>query len=174
MRVKILAALASPPGEGAIGIIDVFGHGAAVLTDRVFRSSAGRTLAGSRPDDLFYGRIVDGDGIVDEVLIRVASRSPDRLEINCHGGPAPHAAVMGLLEHLGVEKCAWHELISLSAESRALDAIQVEAAERLPDAQVRLLRTPRPPRTLPRCTPPARTSRRSRGSPARSRAPREL
>lgn len=132
--VPIFAALASPPGEGAIGVIEVFGPAAAETVDRVFRSPGGRTLTKSRPDDLFYGRIVDADAIVDEVLVRVASRDPDRLEINCHGGPAPHAAVMALLQDLGVKKCAWREIVSLRAESCGLDTIQVEAAREIPDA----------------------------------------
>ena len=72
--------------------------------------------------------------VVDEVLVRIASRGPDRLEINCHGGPAPYAAVMSLLEGLGAEKCAWKEFVSRTAPSRGLDAIQIEAAEEMQDA----------------------------------------
>ncbi|GAF93056.1 unnamed protein product, partial [marine sediment metagenome] len=78
--------------------------------------------------------IVDGGSTVDEVLVRIASRNPDRLDINCHGGAAPHTAIMNLLERLGVRKCRWKELASESARTTGLDAIQIEALERIPGA----------------------------------------
>ena len=130
----IIAALASPPGEGAIGVIEVFGAGAVEVVDRVFQSPAGRLLAESRPGDLLYGKIVDEGRVVDGVLVRIASRNPDRLDINCHGGPVPYAVIMSLLERFGVAKRTWRELTSTAGKFQGLDAIQIEAAERIPSA----------------------------------------
>jgi tRNA modification GTPase len=77
---------------------------------------------------------MDDDRVVDEVIVRIAARNPDRLEINCHGGAGPHTAVMALLRSLGATECSWHNMISQTAQSRGLDTIQIEAAERLPAA----------------------------------------
>jgi tRNA modification GTPase len=131
---EILGSLSSPPGEGAIGVIEVLGGGAIELADGVFRSPSGRRLTDAPPGDLLYGRIVEGDRPLDEVLVRIVSVDPERLEINCHGGPAPHAAVMDLLTRLGVRECSWRELALTSAAEEGLDAIRREALVRIPGA----------------------------------------
>ncbi|MDQ3443655.1 MAG: tRNA uridine-5-carboxymethylaminomethyl(34) synthesis GTPase MnmE, partial [Chloroflexota bacterium] len=69
-----IAAIATPAGEGGIGIVRVSGAGAAAIAGRVFRRM-GRApvtvdLTTTESHRLLYGRIVDpatGD-LIDEVL----------------------------------------------------------------------------------------------------------
>ncbi len=131
------ASLSSPPGEGAIGVIEVTGAGATVLLDRVFRSPRGRRLPDSPAGDILYGRIRAGDTVIDEVLVRVVSRDPERLEINCHGGPVPHTAIIDLLTKLGVLECSWRQLSLDAAAQEGIDAIRREALVRIPAALTR-------------------------------------
>ncbi len=132
--MNVIAALASPPGEGAIGVIELFGDGAVDLVAGIFQSPRGAVLKDSRADDLFYGKIIEGKDVIDEVLVKITSRDPDHLEINCHGGAVPHTAIMALLVRLGTRKCPWRELFATAGRAEGLDAVQIEAGVRLPGA----------------------------------------
>src|SRR5262245_46493372 len=95
MQTKIktgdtIAAIATPPGVGAIGIVRLSGADAFGIGDRVFR---GKTILSSAPGyTIHHGWVHDSAGKpIDEVLVSVF-RSPhsytgeDLVEIGCHGG----------------------------------------------------------------------------------------
>jgi tRNA modification GTPase len=65
-----IAALATPPGVGALGVIRLSGPQALEIADAVFR---GRTrLADARGYTVHYGEIRSGTGaVIDEVLATV-------------------------------------------------------------------------------------------------------
>lgn len=94
-----IAAVATPPGAGGIGIVRVSGAQAEQVGAVVFRGSAGGGFESHR---LYYGRIINpvDTSIIDEgmaVLMR-APRSytrEDVLELHCHGG---YLAVHAVLE----------------------------------------------------------------------------
>jgi tRNA modification GTPase len=85
-----IAAVATPPGEGAIAVIRISGPEALQIANRIFRGR--RPLSTARGYTLHHGTIVNPAGQeVDEVLATVfrAPRSytgEDVLEISCHGG----------------------------------------------------------------------------------------
>lgn len=85
-----IAALATPPGEGAIAVVRISGAGALSVGDRIFRGR--KSLSAARGYTLHHGTIVAADGReVDEVLAAVfrAPRSytgEDSVEVSCHGG----------------------------------------------------------------------------------------
>lgn len=89
-----IAAIATPAGQGGIGIVRVSGPDALGIGDRIFSPrKAGRTVSSAATYSIIYGDILDpADGSrVDEVLVSVM-RGPysytrdDILEINGHGG----------------------------------------------------------------------------------------
>ncbi|HUW66106.1 MAG TPA: tRNA uridine-5-carboxymethylaminomethyl(34) synthesis GTPase MnmE [Spirochaetia bacterium] len=87
-----IAAIATPPGEGGIGIVRVSGPEALVIVKDIFRPRASNVDLGRVKNRLVYGHVCDTDGTcIDEVLVGVM-RSPhsytreDVVEINCHGG----------------------------------------------------------------------------------------
>lgn len=94
-----IAAIATPPGDGGVGIIRISGSGALPIADDVFRP-AKKSFSGFRPYTMHYGSIVDRAGIdIDEVLA-VYMPGPnsytgeDTVEINCHGGRTILRAVL--------------------------------------------------------------------------------
>ncbi len=94
-----IAAVATPPGVGGIGIVRISGPQAEQVGAAVFRGSAGGGFESHR---LYYGRIINpvDTFLIDEgmaVLMR-APRSytrEDVLELHCHGG---YLAVHAVLE----------------------------------------------------------------------------
>ncbi|MEK7797464.1 MAG: tRNA uridine-5-carboxymethylaminomethyl(34) synthesis GTPase MnmE, partial [Nitrospirota bacterium] len=88
-----ICAIATPPGEGGIGIIRVSGEKAIDITSRVFAGAGGRTVRDYQTHTLHHGELRAPDGKrIDEVLVAVmkAPRSytcEDIVEFHCHGGP---------------------------------------------------------------------------------------
>lgn len=86
----VIAAIATPIGEGGIAVIRVSGKGSIEVADAGFRGST--KLQAAQTHSLHYGQYVDGRGdVIDEVVAAVfrAPRSytaEDAVEISCHGG----------------------------------------------------------------------------------------
>ncbi|NJM06664.1 tRNA uridine-5-carboxymethylaminomethyl(34) synthesis GTPase MnmE, partial [Candidatus Gracilibacteria bacterium] len=93
-----IVAVATPPGEGGIGIIRLSGALALPIAQHVFRP---RRPGAFRPYRLRYGHIVDGARVIDEALLAFM-RAPqsftreDVVELSCHGGPLPLQATLEL------------------------------------------------------------------------------
>lgn len=85
-----IAAIATPPGEGAISIVRLSGDDAVTIADQVFK---GKDLTKVSSHTINYGHFIDPKTreIIDEVMVSVL-RAPktftreDTVEINCHGG----------------------------------------------------------------------------------------
>ena len=73
-HTETIVALATPTGAGAIGVIRLSGTDAISICNKVFR---GKDLLAQATHTLHFGTIMDGDAIVDEVLVSlfVAPRS---------------------------------------------------------------------------------------------------
>ena len=83
-----ICAIATPYGVGAISIIRCSGPDALSLVSKIFK---GKNLTKVPSHTIHYGRIMENDEVVDEVVcnVFVAPRSFDgenTVEINCHGG----------------------------------------------------------------------------------------
>ena len=95
-----IVAIATPPGEGGVGIVRMSGPEAISIAAGLFRSSTGRDVALGR-GRVFHGHAVDAQGgVIDEVLLHLM-RAPhsytreDVAEINAHGGAAPAERARG-------------------------------------------------------------------------------
>ncbi len=88
-----IAAIATAPGEGAIGVVRVAGPDAFAVADAVFRPAAGPPPSRRGGHRVVTGRAVDADGPIDEALL-LTFRAPrsytgqHAVEIQTHGGPA--------------------------------------------------------------------------------------
>ena len=96
--VAICTAL-SPSG---IGIIRVSGEEAVTIADKIFKTADQKTLSESESHTIHYGHIMDGEEIIDEVLVMLMKgpRSytrEDVVEIDCHGGILVLKKVFNLL-----------------------------------------------------------------------------
>lgn len=128
-----IAAIATPLGEGGIGIVRVSGTEAISLVDQAFVSPKGRNLASSRNWSLNYGWILDGAGEkIDEVIVSVM-RAPSSytrenvVEINCHGGLIPLQGVLERVLELGARLAEPGEFTKRAFLHGRLDLSQAEA-----------------------------------------------
>ncbi|MBC7216699.1 MAG: tRNA uridine-5-carboxymethylaminomethyl(34) synthesis GTPase MnmE [Candidatus Caldatribacterium sp.] len=94
MRDDTIAALATPPGVGAIGIVRLSGRDAIRIASRLFRARSGKRVEEFQSFRMYLGEIVDpktGEPF-DEALC-VVMRAPksytceDVVEFHLHGGP---------------------------------------------------------------------------------------
>lgn len=91
MIFDTITAIATPIGEGGIGIIRISGEKTFEIAQKIFISSKGENwFKGSHY--LHYGKIKNFEGnVIDEVLLSVmlapnTYTKEDVVEINCHGG----------------------------------------------------------------------------------------
>lgn len=96
-----IAAIATPPGEGAISIVRLSGDDAVTLADQVFK---GKDLTKVSSHTINYGHFIDPKTreIIDEVMVSVlrapkTSTREDTVEINCHGGIVPTNKILQVL-----------------------------------------------------------------------------
>ena len=101
-----IAAIATPPGVGGIGIIRVSGPKSKDIARLLFRSS--KKISDFKTRHLYHGDIVSSETglVIDEVLISLMTKphsytGEDTLEINCHGGPMILQAVLSEVVRAG-------------------------------------------------------------------------
>lgn len=92
MKTDTIAAIATALSDSGIGIIRISGDEALKVGDSCFRTKSGkRKLLNVDSHTIHYGYIMDGEHMVDEVMV-VVMKAPntytteDTVEINCHGG----------------------------------------------------------------------------------------
>jgi len=128
-----IAAVATPPGEGGIGIIRISGPDALDVAGRVFRPAGEREWRAGR-FQMYYGHVVDpGTGeTVDEVLVSVM-RAPksytreDVVEINGHGGVLALQRILKLVLGCGARLATPGEFTRRAFLNGRLDLVQAEA-----------------------------------------------
>jgi tRNA modification GTPase len=133
-----IAAIATPAGEGGIGVVRVSGADAAAIAARVFRkpgrSNKPLDLASTESHRLIYGRIVDPEtsDLIDEVLLGWMAgphtyTKEDTVEISCHGGPVPLQETLRLLLAAGARQAEPGEFTLRAFLNGRLDLTQAEA-----------------------------------------------
>ena len=132
-----ICAIATSQGVGAIAIIRVSGENSIEIVNNVFK---GKDLTKVDSHTINYGKIIDNDIIVDEVLVSVM-RSPrtftreDIVEINTHGGIAPTNRVMELLLENGCRLAEPGEFTKRAFLNGRIDLLEAEAIMDMIDAK---------------------------------------
>ncbi len=133
--VDTIAAVATPPGEGAIAVIRISGPAALGIADRIFRGRI--PLSRARGYTLHHGTITGAEGEeVDEVLAAVF-RSPrsytgeDCVEISCHGGLFVTAAVLHAVFSAGARHAEPGEFTRRAYLNGKMDLSRAEAVASL-------------------------------------------
>lgn len=129
-----IAAIATPIGEGGIGIVRLSGSKALAIADQMFLKENKQKLSNKQVDRLHYGRIFDKkrDRAIDEAMALVM-RAPhsytteDVVEFQCHGGPVAVAEVLGLCLNLGARLAEPGEFTKRAFLNGRLDLSQAEA-----------------------------------------------
>jgi tRNA modification GTPase len=126
---ETIVALATPNGTGAIGIIRLSGPEAITIANSVFK---GKDLTKQASHTIHFGNIIDGDLILDEVLVSlfVAPRSYTRenvVEISCHGSAYIIESIIKLLIKKGARSAKAGEFTLRAFLNGQLDLSQAEA-----------------------------------------------
>lgn len=126
-----IAAISTPLGEGAIGIVRLSGTDSFAIVQKIFK---GKDLSKVASHTLNYGHIVDPDKdeVLDEVMVG-AMRSPktftreDIIEINTHGGIAVTNEILQLVIREGARLAEPGEFTKRAFLNGRVDLTQAEA-----------------------------------------------
>ena len=126
-----IAAISTPLGEGAIGIVRLSGTDSFAIAQKIFK---GKDLSKVASHTLNYGHIADPDKdeILDEVMVG-AMRSPktftreDIIEINTHGGIAVTNEILQLVIREGARLAEPGEFTKRAFLNGRVDLTQAEA-----------------------------------------------
>ena len=126
-----IAAIATAPGEGGIGIIRISGDESKSVLDKIFIPANPSSLQNRK---MSYGNIVDplSNKVIDEVLC-VYMKGPktytveDVVEINCHGGMVPLRKTLELVLANGARMAEPGEFTKRAFLNGRLDLSQAEA-----------------------------------------------
>lgn len=139
-----IAAIATPPGIGGVGIIRVSGSETFSIVNRLF-SSQGTLDLRKRPNKTIqYGYIIDPDTpdrhIIDEVLLLLMKgphsyTAEDVIEIQCHGGMVSVRSILQLLLVNGVRLAEPGEFTKRAFLNGRIDLTQAEAIIDIIDAK---------------------------------------
>ncbi len=145
-----IAAIATPPGEGGIGIIRLSGPEAQAIALKIFRPVRAGRLRSHR---VRYGHVIGPDGaVIDEALLTFMAAPhsftrEDVVEISCHGGALPVQLTLEAALAAGARLANPGEFtmraflngrIDLSQAEATLDVIRAQTSAGLAVAQAQL------------------------------------
>ena len=126
-----IAAISTPPGEGAIALIRVSGENAIAVADKIFRGKEKPSRFLSHVQH--FGEILDeADRLVDQVMLAI-HRAPasytgeDLVEISCHGGTLVSAKVLEACLRAGARAARPGEFTERAFLNGKMDLTQAEA-----------------------------------------------
>ena len=123
-----IIAPATAPGIGAIAIIRLSGADAIAKCSTVFT----KNLNEVKSHTLHFGNIIDGERIIDEVLVSVfkaphSYTAENTIEISCHGSPYIQQEIIKLFLQKGVRMAEPGEFTLRAYYNGKLDLSQAEA-----------------------------------------------
>jgi len=134
-----IVAIATPPGQGAIGIVRLSGPAAGEIAGGLFQSSR-PGFAGLKPYRLHHGQLRDGSGaFLDEALVAFmpgpgSFTGEDVAELHCHGGGAILRQVVEECLRRGARLAAPGEFSKRAFLNGRMDLTQAEAIMELVSA----------------------------------------
>ncbi len=133
MEFDTIVAIATAPGEGAIGIIRMSGDEAQRILHDIFRNKKGVQVDNFENRKLTYGHIVnEEEHVIDEVLATLM-RAPktytreDVVEIHCHGGIVPLQNIVRRVLRAGARMADVGEFTKRAFLNGRLDLAQAES-----------------------------------------------
>lgn len=129
-----IAAIATPPGEGGIGIIRISGKDSLNIADKIFLNKNNLKLSDLEERKLNYGHAIDPETkkTIDEVMI-VYMKAPstytteDVVEVHCHGGTIPVRRILEVILESGANLAECGEFTKRAFLNGRLDLSQAEA-----------------------------------------------
>jgi tRNA modification GTPase len=126
-----IAAISTPPGEGAIALVRVSGANAIAVADKIFHGK--KTASQFDSHVQHFGKIFGSEGrLIDEVLLSV-HRAPasytgeDLVEISCHGGTLVSPKILEACLRAGARAARPGEFTERAFLNGKMDLTQAEA-----------------------------------------------
>lgn len=132
-----IAAISTPPGEGAVALIRISGPEAIAILEKVFEPHP------PAPRRATLGRIVENGSVVDQVLATVfpapaSYTSENMAEIGCHGGILLAAHILELILRQGARAAEPGEFTQRAYLNGKLELTRAEAVMDLISARTPL------------------------------------
>lgn len=126
---ETIAAIATPPGIGAIGVLRLSGNSAFEIINKIFPS---KDLKLQPANTLHVGYLKEGETILDEVVISIFKKpnsytGEDVIEISCHGSPFVQQQVLDSLIRNGARLAKPGEFTQRAFLNNKLDLTRAEA-----------------------------------------------
>src|SRR5437763_268583 len=128
---ETIAAISTPPGEGAIALVRISGTNAIQIADKIFRGKERPSEFASHVQHL--GEISSAENqLIDQVVLSV-HRAPasytgeDLVEISCHGGTLVSAKVLEACLRAGARAAGPGEFTERAFLNGKMDLTQAEA-----------------------------------------------
>jgi len=137
-----IAAIATPQGQGGIGIVRLSGPGSKAIAAKLFRS-ASPDFQDFRPRFMHYGLITGNAGNPLDECLAVYMPGPrsytgeDMVELQCHGGVTALRLVLDAVLAAGAEPAGPGEFTKRAFLSGRMDLSQAEAVAELISAPSR-------------------------------------
>ncbi len=135
-----IAAIATAPGTGAIGVVRVSGPEALSIARALFRPAGGDDIVSLAGGRFLVGYLVDEGQPLDQGVLLVfrAPASPtgqDVIELQVHGGPALLDALLGACVRYGARAAGPGEFTLRGFLAGKLDLAQAESVQALVSAR---------------------------------------
>ena len=132
-----ITAISTALGVGAISIIRISGKEAINIANSIFK---GKDLSKVDSHTINYGHIVDGEEVIDEVLVSIMKAPKtftceDIVEINCHGGIATTNKILELILLKGARLAEPGEFTKRAFLNGRIDLVEAESVMDLIDAK---------------------------------------
>jgi len=124
-----IAAIATPPGIGAIGVLRLSGDKSFEIVEKLFPS---KKLKDQAANTIHVGFLKEGENVLDEVVISLFKKpasytGEDVIEISCHGSPFVQQQVLDALIRNGARLAKPGEFTQRAFLNNKLDLAQAEA-----------------------------------------------
>ena len=127
-----IIALATASGAGAIAVLRVSGPEAISVSNTLFKSIHDKNLLNQPTHTIHLGHIVDGDRVLDEVLVSIYKNpqsytGEDVVEISCHGSSYIQQEILQLFIRNGCRSANPGEFTLRAFLNGKMDLSQAEA-----------------------------------------------
>uniref|UniRef100_UPI00356B27F2 tRNA uridine-5-carboxymethylaminomethyl(34) synthesis GTPase MnmE n=1 Tax=Ancylomarina sp. TaxID=1970196 RepID=UPI00356B27F2 len=127
-----ICAISTAAGHGAIAIIRLSGEKALTICDQIFQSKTNKLLSEQKANTVHFGNLMDGEEIVDEVLVTVfkapySYTGENSAEIACHGAPYIQQRILQVLLKAGARMAKPGEYTQRAFLNGKMDLSQAEA-----------------------------------------------
>ena len=127
-----IAAIATPPGEGGVGIVRISGPDVWAIADQVFSALDGTAVSQREHGTFAYGRVLDASGAEIDTGLALVMRAPksytceDVVEIQGHGGAVGMRRILRRVLDAGARMAEPGEFTKRAFLNGRIDLLQAE------------------------------------------------